>query len=204
MAASALDTQNVLLLGDSFINRLKEWAFINGKLNLNLDSSRVAVHWEALGGMHANRDATKSVWHYTASLAKTNPKVVLLSIGSNDLGVHSVSPETVKNRIIEFVAFCVQQGADKVIVLELLPRNRQYASFNHKISAVNNLLKEEASVRNAVYLWEHSRQKFNERFLDDFVDSDGVHMNPRGLVKFYMSVRGAVLWAENQCESQSQ
>ena len=91
----------------------------------------------------------------------------------------------------------MQQGVHKTVVLQLLPRNAHYSTFNDKVSAVNDQLREESTIRDSLYLWEHSRQNFNSRFLHEFVDSDGVHMNSTGLVKFYTSVRGAVLWAEN-------
>ena len=48
-------------------------------------------------------------------------------------------------------------------------------------------------------MWEHSQQNFYERYLDAFVRSEGTHMNATGLVKFHMSVRGAVLQAERTC-----
>ena len=37
-------------------------------------------------------------------------------------------------------------------------------------------------------------------YLDAFVGSDWTHMNATGLVKFYMSVRDAVLLAERTCK----
>lgn len=49
-----------------------------------------------------------------------------------------------------------------------------------------------------VYLWAHSRQNFNTRFLYEFVEADGTQVNDAGLAKFYMSIRGAILWAEEQ------
>ena len=45
-----------------------------------------------------------------------------------------------------------------------------------------------------------SRQNFYGRYLDAFVGSDRTHMNATGLVKFYMSVGGAVLLAERTCK----
>lgn len=204
MAGSAgVSTQTtILLLGDSFLKRLRDWATENDKINLNLDSSRVKVVWEALGGMHANCNGKKNVWQHSVTVVNTKPKAVVLSIGSNDLGVCSVSAETVFNRIMEFISFCVQQNVCTIVVLELLPRIGQYPTFNEKISAVNHLLKEESVKRNSLFLWEHSRQHFNQRFLTEFVNADGVHMNQAGLIKFYTSVRGAVLWAESQSSGQ--
>ena len=126
-----------------------------------------------------------------------SPSIVVLSIGSNDLGACSVSTETVCDRLLEFVSWCMHQGVHKTVVLQLLPRNAHYSTFNDKVSAVNDQLREESTIRDSLYLCEHSRQNFNSRFLNEFVDSDGVHMNSTGLVKFYTSVRGAVLWVEN-------
>ena len=169
---SSVTHSTVLLLGDSFMQRLGNWASDNDKVNLNLGPSRVKEIWHGLGGMLVNRSAKKNMWHHTESVLKNNPTVVVLSIGSNDLWARSVSPETVCNRILEFVTFCMQQGVSKTVVLQLLSRNYQYPTFNDKVYAVNDLLREESMIRDSIYLREHSRQLFNSWYLDDFVDSD--------------------------------
>ena len=87
MAAMSKSTpKTVLLLGDSFIQRLCVWATDNDKMNLNLDPTRVKVVWDGLGGMHVNRSAKKSIWQHTESVLMNSPSIVVLSIGSNDLG----------------------------------------------------------------------------------------------------------------------
>ena len=200
MAACGVTKMTVLLLGDSFLGRLRDWAWEQDKINLNLDSTRIKVEWEVKGGMHANRKAKNNLWQHKDAVIHTRPNSVLLSIGSNDLSSCSVSPQTVRDRILEFVSFCTQQGVSSVIVFQLLPRLGQYPTFNDKVASVNDLLIQDSKVRNDLYVWEHSRQHFYERYLDSFVDYDGTHMNPTGLVKFYTSVRGAVLLAENKCK----
>ena len=92
----------------------------------------------------------------------TQPKAVLLSIGSNDLGSCYVSPQTVKDRILEFVIFCLKQGVSAVIVFQLLPRLGQYPTFNDKVAFVNDLLIQDSKVHDELFfiffmnvIWMH-------------------------------------------------
>ena len=53
--------------------------------------------------------------------------------------------------------------------------------------------------------WAHSRNNFNKRFADSFVADDGVHVHPvRGMPRYFMSVRSALLFAERRlpCDAQ--
>ena len=46
-------------------------------------------------------------------------------------------------------------------------------------------------------MWNHSRNNFNIRFLQDYIATDGVHVDfDRGMAHYDSSVRGAVLQAE--------
>lgn len=100
----------------------------------------------------------------------------------------------------EFVQFNIAEGVKFIVLLELLPRLGQYECFNDKVNEVNDLIhmeKKDEQYKN-VYLWEHSWQNFNTWFLYEFVEADGTHVNGASLVKFYMSIRGAILWTEKQ------
>ena len=69
MAACDVSQITVLLLGDSFLGRLRDWARDEDKINLNLDPTRIKVECEVKGGMHANRMAKKNLWqHIVAEL----------------------------------------------------------------------------------------------------------------------------------------
>ena len=48
--ADASNRMNVLLMGHSFVRRLRDWSFDNQRLNLNLDRNRVSVYWHGFGG----------------------------------------------------------------------------------------------------------------------------------------------------------
>ena len=56
--------------------------------------------------MHANPKSKKNLSQHKDAVIHTQPKAVLLSIGSNDLGSCYVSPQTVRDTILEFVTFC--------------------------------------------------------------------------------------------------
>ena len=56
------DKLNVMLMGHSFVRRLRNWAFDHQKLNLNLDRNRVSVFWHGVGGGFVVRPS--NVRHY--------------------------------------------------------------------------------------------------------------------------------------------
>ena len=84
MAACGVAQMTVLLLGDSFLGSLRDWAGEQNKINLNIDPTPKKLKWEVKGGMHANRKAKKNLWQHKDAVIHTQPKAVLLSIGSND------------------------------------------------------------------------------------------------------------------------
>ena len=101
-----------------------------------------------------------------------------------------MSPQTVRDRILDFVTFCLQQGVSAVITFQLLPRLGHYWTFNYKVASFNDLLIQDSKVWDELYVW--AQQNFNESYFDAFVGSEGTHMNAKSLVKFYTSVRCCV------------
>ena len=71
-----------------------------------------------------------------------------------------MSQQTVRDSILEFVIFCLQQGVSAVIVFQLLPRLGQYPTFNDNVASVNDLLIQDSKVCDELYVWEHSRQNY--------------------------------------------
>ena len=171
------------------------WAGENGKLNLHLNPARVAIYWKGLGVAVVRKNAKKTLWQFKDCIASVCPVVLVLSIGSNDLS--RACPDLTCNRIMEFIDYCVNEiKVEHIVLLELLSRLYDGALFNQNVLDTNQALKEAITSRNDVHFWEHTRQNFSGRLLDTFVSDDGTHMNPQGLIKFYVSVRGAVLVAE--------
>ena len=66
-----------------------------------------------------------------------------------------MSPQTVRDRILDFVTFCLQQGASAVITFQLLPRLGHYWTFNYKVASFNDLLIQDSKVWDELYVWEH-------------------------------------------------
>ena len=94
---------DVLLIGHSFIRRLRDWASHHDTINLNIDS-RLKVHWLGIGGaVISNMSAPKSLWRQVQSVTHFQPQIILLDIGSNDLCKADVSPENLVFAIEQFV-----------------------------------------------------------------------------------------------------
>ena len=75
--------QRVLVLGDSYIRRLRE--FVLGApqhFNVNFHVTyRAVIKWHGIGG----RTITKTIQHDLHVIESFNPDIVIIQLGSNDL-----------------------------------------------------------------------------------------------------------------------
>ena len=133
---------DVLLIGHSFIRRLKDWALHHDLMNLNIDD-RLRIHWLGIGGATiANMTAPKSLWRHIHHITNVQAKIVCLDIGSNDLCHIDVSPDNLVHAIGQFVDQCHNLGTRLVIVTEILPRaNVHDQQYNENVYQANILLK---------------------------------------------------------------
>ena len=75
--------QRVLVLGDSFIRRLREFVLgapINFSVNFHLTHCAV-IKWHGIGG----RTSTKMIQYDLHVIESFNPDIVIIQLGSNDL-----------------------------------------------------------------------------------------------------------------------
>ena len=133
----------------------------------------------------------------TNTVTNVQAKLVLIDIGSNDLCQTDVSPSSLVYAIRQFVTQCLNLGAKIVIVTEIFPRALcSDPDYNNKVHQTNHLLKAAALSRPHFIFWEHYGRNLSSRFLNEFIHTDGVHMNTAGLRHYLRSLRGGVLLAE--------
>lgn len=193
---------NVFIVGHSFTRRLQSWCSTHNLLNLNLDPDRVQIFWHGEGGATVSKPHhSKSIWDTTHFITDLAIDITLIEIGSNDLCDSTLDPVTVSGYIIAYAESVLRKGCKVVVLSEILPRLAAYC-YNDRVAFTNTVLKEYCASSSSVIFWSHSRQNFNRRFLADFVSADGVHIDPvRGMARYYSSVRGAILYAENRAQS---
>lgn len=134
-ALDAKEPPNVLFLGDSITDFLQDgageplWdAFYKPLPALNF----------AIGGVRTSH----VLWQLeTGQVARAAPKVVVLLIGSNNLGIAGQEPEEVAEgieKIVDELGF--QLPKTRVLLLGILPRVDTYAPSPDKINKVNSLI----------------------------------------------------------------
>ncbi len=79
-----------------------------------------------------------------------------------------------------------------------MPTQQAVDLYNHNAGIFNSYLEVVSEDTPGVKFWKH--RGFQEPDLETYgpvIDEDGVHLTPRGQYKFFKSVRGAILYAQN-------
>lgn len=207
-------TFKISIVGSSFIRRLNE-AVTGGhdeafKQNFNLDAVD-SVNYVCRGGWKV-----QSVLEHMDSINRQTPDVVILQIGSNDLGKDRC-PLSIADSILDLAeTIRSQTSARFVVVCQCLPREKgrylrtdgQVRRYNDDAKKANDFLKVVSADRSGVCYWKHkglSRgpdQPAMRRAFGHFICSDGVHLSSRGQYKYYKSLRGAIKHAVNILQGQ--
>jgi len=158
----------VLILGHSFIRRLK--TFIENyptKLDLAFQiSTLAAISWRGVGGVYSGTSD-----QYDTRVMRSNClDIVIVPLGTNALLHDSYGVKCV----------CMYQTI----------RCRSAKKFNEKVNTLTKYLRVVLEPIPYSFYWGH-RGFWNAKA--NFFASDGVHLNSRGQLKLYRSLRGEVL-----------
>ena len=178
-------------MGSSHITRLNN--FIS-KYDMNLKNHTIRIQG-VNGGM------VNSLYRYLTEVHEFRPDMVLLQIGSNDIGSKDQTVYNVLFAIQQFVDILLSLIVQHVIVGMLfnrhwvLPRRglslRQY---NDKVYELNcRLYMLQSSYRNKMTFWIHRGLQFQ---IVNILDKYGVHLNEEGNRRLMSSIRGALLFGE--------
>ena len=182
----ATSSSRVLILGHSFIRRLREFISSNSNdcnVNFRLADS-VVTRWHGVGG----RTVAKTLQFDLPTVSSFGPDIVILQLGSNDLV--TFSPLRVGSIIEDFVRLLhTSYGVKLVCVCQTLRRDNA-AVFNSKVGLLTRYLWVVLEPLPYAIFWGH-RGFWKARA--NFYAPDGIHLNGLAQYKLYKSLRGAVL-----------
>ena len=172
------------VFGDSYVAR-----FERSKLSLGLPGE---VQFFGRGGMRVSQ-VPNAEWRRLLDFA---PDYVMLHIGGNDLGVHSV-PRTVADGILTMVEELRSAGAMRVFVCEVVPRGCVSRSpgltldcFERQRKSLNQILHRALG---HCYVPLHFRAAGKDGVLHSDYASDRVHFSDKGMVRYRKTLRRAFL-----------
>ena len=182
----------VWVLGHSFISRLKQH-FLKTDTYPSFPDSGHVVHFTGIPGSHITGPRAKVLQSLTpASFADID--IVYLALGTNDLD-SGTPPHKVAQHFVSFANYIVVALGVKMVILDQIiprasPQSAALASCTNQ--HINTLLA--TGEYPHIKIWTHQTGFWNniQAYLDP---RDGVHLNQRGMVKYWKSIRGAILWA---------
>ena len=196
--AAVNEKPRALVLGHSFVRRLKDFAaqnHSNGPYDLNLGLSNVcSIVFLGIGG----RTVDKLIRNDLDKIRSAAPNIVVLELGSNDLCDKDSDPETIALSIVALAELLITELSLRIIaVCEVTARqNEPFAGYNVKAALLNSHLRESLRVIPAAKCWQH-RGLINPTNNAVYAP-DGIHLNYLGNKALYQSYRGAILWALSQ------
>ena len=187
------DVPKVLILGHSFIKRLKADIARGLHPRMSLTFSLYGTADILLHGVGGRKiDSLRSCDLHVVE--KVMPDIVLLEIGTNDL--MTAAPEVVGSALDDLVTLLRTQYSVKVVgVCLVIPRvtsSQRFSYFWKKAKIYNNYVKVVLDSCPGVFCWRH---KAFTRPGIRFYDRHGVHLNTKGQYLLYRSYRGAILHA---------
>jgi lysophospholipase L1-like esterase len=138
---------------------------------------------------------------------KTAPQLVVIDIGTNDIAnirseVVAEGQAEVKQLIHKLFLFArklvLKYRVQQVVMLQVLPRGPGWHApdnpkFQIYVTHFNSLIRARCASQHKkqrqLHLWVHPRMHANIRSL---LNRDGVHLNDRGLKKYFHSIKKAV------------
>ena len=178
----------VLILGHSFVHRLRSHLYASELRNFGLLTSGHRVTFCGIGGLTFPR-----LLHKLKCVCAPGYQVILLEFGSNDLAAGCAAELLVDMvwSVVETLRSCY--GVRQVALMEIFPRAAgRYPcvpGFNLAARSYNDQLRERAVGVDVVHVCHHQGMVDNwSQYL-----KDGVHYNAAGMKKYVKSMRRAIL-----------
>ena len=186
----------VLVLGHSYISRLNHFISRDpARDNLALEKSSVLSfmfdvgHDNQPGNVFSASSQLDLVW-------ELSPDAVVLDLESNDLCSSGSTPETTMTAIVDLALRITRiPSVRHVLVCEIIPRlfvPKCKSNYNAHVHETNSLLAKSLQSLPNVHFWHHRSFSQIPRKL---FSRDGFHLNDAGLLRYYRTIRGAVMKA---------
>ena len=186
----------VLVLGHSYISRLNHFISRDPtRDNLALEKSSVLSFMFDVG----NDNQPGNVFSASSQLDlvwELSPDAVVLDLGSNDLCNSGSTPEATTTAIVD-LALRISRvpGVRHVLACEIIPRlfvPKWKPNYNAHVHETNRLLAKCLESLPNVHFWRHRSFSTIPR---KFFSQDGKHLNETGMLRYYRTIRGAVMKA---------
>lgn len=185
----------VLVLGHSYISRLNKFIDCDPlRANLALEKSAVLsfmidVGHDQPGNVFSASSQLDLVW-------ELSPDAVVLDLGSNDLCDGTATSESTVLAIVDLALRIGRiPGVRHVLVCSIIPRlyvPQWKPNFNSNVHDTNRMLAKFLEGLPNVHFWRHRSFALNHNKL---FSHDGFHFNEAGMLRYYRSIRGAVMKA---------
>ena len=174
--------------------RIMHWS-VNS--NLVFHHSEFVIQFHGIGGMKLNHDepnkALTSKFN-TDVINSFNPDLVIIEIGSNDLGSQIVCPEQLARQVVNFASFILNIYSVKRVVLgSVIPRRNlgvPHNDYNNNVHRFNDAVTRLTASVPGVQQWKHRGFTNPER---DIFHHNGIHLNFYGNGAFACSLKRAIL-----------
>lgn len=203
MESQATTQPRVLILGHSFVRRMKDFLCQNHvekecRMDFKLRKLCV-VTLLGIGG----RTIDKLIRFDLEKIRKTTPTILVLEMGSNDLCDLSCDPQTICQAIMAFTELLAfELNIHHTVICKVIARKKPpFPDYNQRVKELNTALHYAVGMGRHVTLWHHRGLSNPER---EIYAPDGIHLNISGNKLLYKSYRGAILFAVKQAEQSSQ
>jgi lysophospholipase L1-like esterase len=185
----SLETSNkmkALVLGHSFIKRLRRWMRINGR---SMSTRKHDVHLYGVGG----RTIAKTYYNDLKVVRRKRPDVVFLQVGGNDILKES-SPTLILVRMKRLVSVLLEKYHVSTVIVGSVfcrrkPRGLSRRAYDRKKQKTNKFLSKEFGTS------KRGKKSFffpHKFFKEKYFDRDGIHLNQDGNRCFYNSIKKAL------------
>lgn len=186
----------IVLLGHSFIRRLRDHLKTTNYLNLGLNKADFSLLWQGFGGMHI-----KDLHSYIDMLVSVQPNALYIEIGSNDLCA-SPNIQSLVSQLFDFLEDLLRQCPviSSIIIGHVIKRDlssprqaKVHKNYNQLVTQFNEAITSQAKSSPhslSLKIWKH------KGLVQDSVPyllQDGVHLNSRGHHLLMHSIKRALV-----------
>ena len=185
----------VAIIGHSFIRRLNDDlnSYHNYELKPNFDLNQCTVRLKGSGGWHV-QDTEHFDSLFKPFLDSFKPQIVIIQLGENDLD-GAAQPLNVANDLEVLSSKLISDFGGKIVFVcelctRLVPKYISAKEYVRKRLLSNQILETLIEHEHHIRFWRH-RRLFGA--LSPIFNHDGIHLNTNGQLRFYRSLRLAIM-----------
>jgi lysophospholipase L1-like esterase len=148
---------------------------------------------------------TRAKWQINA-IEELKPDAIILDLGANDIDSREYpDPEFLAADVGEFANWLLLHTTLVYVVAAYHRLKPRRSNYEQVLPSFNNTLRRVCRGLRNVIFWPHRNMTEDWQ---TFITADGVHLNHRGLPRYFRSIRGAALNARKtlvkQCSAKTE